>query len=166
MPRIDKANRAASGRTRFDPFRTQASVRGNHELADERGGDMGAELRHVIYYSREPNDALRGHFDKCGWSVDLAQTVRDVRRIVQHGVASAGLLDFSPGFKPAELHELESCLSIQRIGWIAATRRGQLDDSTLRHLIRDYCFDYVTMPYETARIVETVGHASVSYTHL
>ncbi|WP_422387734.1 sigma 54-interacting transcriptional regulator [Burkholderia multivorans] len=29
----------------------------------------------------------------------------------------------------------------------------------LRHVIRDYCFDYVTMPYETARIVETVGHA-------
>ncbi|WP_391856846.1 sigma 54-interacting transcriptional regulator, partial [Vibrio cidicii] len=35
----------------------------------------------------------------------------------------------------------------------------QLQDATLRHLIRDYCFDYVTMPYETARIVETVGHA-------
>jgi len=24
---------------------------------------MGADQRHVIYYSREPNDALRGHFD-------------------------------------------------------------------------------------------------------
>lgn len=120
---------------------------------------MGADQRHVIYYSREPNDALRGHFDECGWRVDLAETVRDVRRVVQHGVATAGLLDFSPGFKPSDLRELESCLSIQHIGWIAATRRGQLQDVTLRHLIRDYCFDYVTMPYETARIVETVGHA-------
>ncbi|HDR9097113.1 TPA: sigma-54-dependent Fis family transcriptional regulator [Burkholderia vietnamiensis] len=120
---------------------------------------MGAEQRHVIYFSREPDDALRGYFDERGWRVDLAESVRDVRRVVQHGVATAGLLDFSPGFKPAELRELEACLSIQHIGWIAATRRGQLQDATLRHLIRDYCFDYVTMPYETARIVETVGHA-------
>jgi DNA-binding NtrC family response regulator len=120
---------------------------------------MEAEQRHVIYFSREPDDALRGYFDERGWRVDLAESVRDVRRVVQHGVATAGLLDFSPGFKPAELRELEACLSIQHIGWIAATRRGQLQDATLRHLIRDYCFDYVTMPYETARIVETVGHA-------
>lgn len=69
---------------------------------------MGADQRHVIYYSREPNDALRGHFDECGWRVDLAETVRDVRRVVQHGVATAGLLDFSPGFKPSDLRELES----------------------------------------------------------
>ncbi|KWF67885.1 sigma-54 dependent transcriptional regulator [Burkholderia pseudomultivorans] len=120
---------------------------------------MGADQRHVIYYSREPNDALRGHFDECGWSVDLAGTVRDVRRVVQQGVATAGLLDFSSGFKSSDLRELEACLSIQHIGWIAATQRGQLQDATLRHLIRDYCFDYVTMPYETSRIVETVGHA-------
>ncbi|MBS6360633.1 sigma 54-interacting transcriptional regulator, partial [Burkholderia sp.] len=120
---------------------------------------MGAELRHVIYFSREPNDALRGHFDARGWHVDLAETVRDMRRVVQHGVATAGLLDFSSGFKPSELRELESCLTIPHIGWIAATQRGQLQDAALRHLIRDYCFDYVTMPYETTRIVETVGHA-------
>ncbi|KAB0660279.1 Fis family transcriptional regulator [Burkholderia territorii] len=120
---------------------------------------MGAEQRHVIYFSREPNDALRGHFDECGWRVDLAESARDVRRVVQHGVATAGLLDFSPGFRPADLRELETCLSIQHIGWIAATRRGQLQDATLRHLIRDYCFDYVTMPYEASRIVETIGHA-------
>ncbi len=134
-------------------------VRGNRYTVDERGEHMGAEQRHVIYYSREPDDALRGHFDDCGWRVDLAETVRDVRRVVQQGVATAGFLDFSPGFKPAELRELESCLSIQHVGWIAATCRGQLQDPMLRHVIRDYCFDYVTMPYETARIVETVGHA-------
>ncbi|WP_422387735.1 VpsR-related response regulator [Burkholderia multivorans] len=64
---------------------------------------------------------MRGHFDDCGWRVDLAETVRDVRRVVQQGVATAGFLDFSPGFKPAELRELESCLSIQHVGWIAAT---------------------------------------------
>ncbi|MXN78550.1 sigma-54-dependent Fis family transcriptional regulator [Burkholderia sp. 4701] len=120
---------------------------------------MEAEPRHVIYYSREPSAALRGHFDARGWRVDLAETARDVRRAVQQGVATAGLLDFSSGFKPADLRELEPCLTIPHIGWIAATQRGQLEDATLRHLIRDYCFDYVTMPFETTRIVETVGHA-------
>ncbi|KWI29865.1 Fis family transcriptional regulator [Burkholderia ubonensis] len=120
---------------------------------------MEAEARHVIYFSRDPSDALRGHLDARGWRVDLAETVRDVRRVVQHGVATAGLLEFSTGFKPADLRELEPCLTIPHIGWIAATLRDQLRDAALRHLIRDYCFDYVTMPFETSRIVETIGHA-------
>jgi DNA-binding NtrC family response regulator len=120
---------------------------------------MEAEERHVIYFSREPSDALRGHFDARGWHVDLAETARDMRRVVRHGVATAGFLDFSSGFKPSDLHELEPCLTIPHIGWIAATQRGQLQDTALRHLIRDYCFDYVTLPYETTRIVETIGHA-------
>ncbi|CAN0619245.1 Transcriptional regulatory protein ZraR [Burkholderia multivorans] len=120
---------------------------------------MEAEARHVIYFSREPSEILRGQFDERGWHVDLAQTVRDVRRAAQQGVATAGLLDFSSGFKSSDLRELEGCLTIPHIGWIAATQRGQLQDAALRHLIRDYCFDYVTMPYETARIIETVGHA-------
>ncbi|WP_179402575.1 sigma-54 dependent transcriptional regulator [Burkholderia guangdongensis] len=120
---------------------------------------MDADARHVIYFSREPDTALCGQFDARGWRVDLAASARDVRRAAQRGVATAGLLDFAAGYRPADLRELEPCLTIPQVGWIAATSRGQLADAMLRHLIRDYCFDYVTVPYEMTRIVETVGHA-------
>jgi DNA-binding NtrC family response regulator len=120
---------------------------------------MEADARHVIYFSREPDTELCRQFEARGWRVDRASTVRDVRRAAQHGVPTAGLLDFASGYRPVDLRELESCMTIPHIGWIAATRRGQLEDAGLRHLIRDYCFDYVTMPYDMTRIVETVGHA-------
>nr|ACJ54935.1 PBR [Burkholderia cenocepacia] len=35
---------------------------------------MGADQRHVIYYSREPNDALRSHFDEFGLRVVRANS--------------------------------------------------------------------------------------------
>src|SRR5262249_14754052 len=44
-------------------------------------------------------------------------------------------------------------------GWVAATMPGQLQDAALRRLVRDYCFDYVTVPYSGDRIVDSVGHA-------
>lgn len=66
---------------------------------------------------------------------------------------------FSCGIGAAELRELEASLKTPNVGWIATTRRGQMEDDAVRRLVRDYCFDYVTVPYECDRIVESVGHA-------
>ena len=35
---------------------------------------------------------------------------------------------------------------LPNVGWIAATDAGHVQDAAVRRLIRDYCFDYVTLP--------------------
>ncbi|KAH0444115.1 hypothetical protein KCU90_g968, partial [Aureobasidium melanogenum] len=45
------------------------------------------------------------------------------------------------------------------VGWVAMTATPELDAHAVRRLVRDYCFDYVTLPAAHARIVDTVGHA-------
>ncbi|WP_323118557.1 sigma-54 dependent transcriptional regulator [Burkholderia alba] len=120
---------------------------------------MGVAERHLIYFSRDPSADLRRSFDQRGWRVDVVDSTRDMRRAAAHTSAAGGLLDLSCGFKATELQDLETCLTVPNVGWIAATQRGQLQDASLRRLVRDYCFDYVTVPYEGERIVESIGHA-------
>jgi DNA-binding NtrC family response regulator len=50
-------------------------------------------------------------------------------------------------------------LTLTNVGWVAATVTGQLEDAAVRRLIRDYCFDYVTLPTSNDRVVDAVGHA-------
>jgi DNA-binding NtrC family response regulator len=115
--------------------------------------------RHLIYFSRDPSTDLRHCFDARGWRVECVGSMREMRRAAAHATAAGGLLDLSAGLKPSDLADLESCLTVPHVGWIAATQRGQLQDAGLRRLVRDYCFDYVTVPYEGERIVESIGHA-------
>ncbi|KAF1028525.1 MAG: Transcriptional regulatory protein ZraR [Burkholderia plantarii] len=112
---------------------------------------MDLATRHLIYFSRDPSADLQRSFDARGWRIDVVGTARDR--------TAGGLIDFSGGLDPADLADVEACLTSPSVGWIAAARPGQMQDAALRRLVRDYCFDYVTMPCEGERIVESVGHA-------
>ncbi|QCU53014.1 sigma-54-dependent Fis family transcriptional regulator [Burkholderia pseudomallei] len=120
---------------------------------------MDVAARHLIYYSHRPDADLQRCFDQHGWQVDVVDSPREMRRSAARDVIAGGLLDFSCGIGAAELRELEASLKTPNVGWIATTRRGQMEDDAVRRLVRDYCFDYVTVPYECDRIVESVGHA-------
>jgi DNA-binding NtrC family response regulator len=50
-------------------------------------------------------------------------------------------------------------LALSNVGWIAIVVPEQMQNASLRRLIRDYCFDYVTVPVDPERIVAAVGHA-------
>jgi DNA-binding NtrC family response regulator len=93
-----------------------------------------------------------------GWDVDLADTPLQASGFVSAQVPGGGLVDFSNLSEEAPA-ALEALLASTNIGWVALTRAGQRDDPTVRRLIRDYCFDYVTVPSSEDRIVDTVGHA-------
>ncbi len=120
---------------------------------------MELATRQVIYVTREANAQLSAQFHQRGWHVDIVTNARDARRAMRGDVAAGGLLDLSSGFEEREIGALESCLTAPRIGWVAATAPGQLQATVLRRLVRDYCFDYVTVPYEDRRIVDSVGRA-------
>lgn len=120
---------------------------------------MEPATRQLIYVSRDPSAELNIRFHQRGWHVEVVGSARDVRRAVRAGMAAGGLLDLSSDFQPHEIAAFESCLTMPNVGWVAATTHGQLQDAALRRLVRDYCFDYVTVPYSGDRIVDSVGHA-------
>jgi DNA-binding NtrC family response regulator len=120
---------------------------------------MEPATRQLIYVSRDPSAELNTRFHQRGWQVEVVGSARDVRRAVRAGMAAGGLLDLSSHFQPHEIAAFESCLTMPNVGWVAATMAGQLQDAALRRLVRDYCFDYVTVPSPGDRIVDSVGHA-------
>src|SRR6201995_4981231 len=120
---------------------------------------MEPATRQLIYVSRDPSAELNTRFLQRGWHVEVVGSARDVRRAVRAGMAAGGLLDLSSHFQPHEIAAFESCLTMPNVGWVAGTMPGQLEEAALRRLVRDYCFDYVTVPYSGDRIVDSVGHA-------
>lgn len=122
---------------------------------------MEPAIRQLIYVTRDANSQLKSQFHQRGWHVEVVASARDARRALRGDAAAGGLLDLSSCcFDEHEIGALEACLTMPNVGWVAATAPGQLQDSSaLRRLVRDYCFDYVTMPWEERRIVDSVGHA-------
>ncbi|HEX7913601.1 MAG TPA: sigma-54 dependent transcriptional regulator [Paraburkholderia sp.] len=118
-----------------------------------------ANTKRVIYFTRDPAPELLADFHARAWEVDVIGSVRDVRQVAHDGSPAAGLVDLASVFEPREAAALESCLAMPNIGWVAMTGATHLDDAHTRRLVRDYCFDYVTLPAANARIVDTVGHA-------
>ncbi|MFL9919477.1 sigma-54 dependent transcriptional regulator [Paraburkholderia fungorum] len=123
---------------------------------------MKAITRRVVYFTRDPSPALLASFAARDWEVEVAGSVRDVRQSVDDGSLAGGLVDLSSVFKARDARDLaalQACLAMPNIGWVAMTAARELDDAAVRRLVRDYCFDYVTLPAANARVVDTVGHA-------
>ncbi|MFM0323908.1 sigma-54 dependent transcriptional regulator [Caballeronia glebae] len=120
---------------------------------------MDVARRQLIYVTREPSEALCARFEERGWHIEIVANARDTRKALRSDLATGGLLDLSSHFESHELAAFESSLTMTNVGWVAATVAGQLEDAAVRRLIRDYCFDYVTLPTSNDRIVDSVGHA-------
>ncbi|ASL48187.1 Transcriptional regulatory protein ZraR [Burkholderia sp. AD24] len=120
---------------------------------------MKAITRRVIYFSRDPSADLLASFQARDWNVEVIGSVQEVRQVMQEGSLAGGLVDFSSVYEPRDVAMLEACLALPTIGWVAMAAATQLDDANSRRLVRDYCFDYITLPAANERIVDTVGHA-------
>jgi DNA-binding NtrC family response regulator len=120
---------------------------------------MDVARRQLIYVTRDPSASLCARFEERGWHIEVVANAKDARRWLRSDMATGGLLDLSGHFEAHELVALEASLTLTNVGWVAATVAGQLEDSAVRRLIRDYCFDYVTLPISNDRIVDAVGHA-------
>jgi DNA-binding NtrC family response regulator len=120
---------------------------------------MEVARRQLIYVTRDPSAPLCARFEERGWHIEVVSTAKDARRWLRNDLATGGLLDLSSSFEAHELAALEASLTLTNVGWVAATVAGQLEDAAVRRLIRDYCFDYVTLPTSDDRVVDAVGHA-------
>ena len=120
---------------------------------------MEASPRNLIYLTRTTDQTLRGLLADRGWSIRVVGSAREAEREAARNAASAGLLDLSSQFDRHELASLERCLSASKVGWVAAATVDQMADPSIRRLIRDYCFDYVTLPCPDDKIANALGHA-------
>jgi DNA-binding NtrC family response regulator len=120
---------------------------------------MDVARRQLIYVTRDPGETLCARFEERGWHIEIVSSAKDARKALRSDLAIGGLLDLSSHFESHELAAFESSLTMTNVGWVAATVSGQLEDAAVRRLIRDYCFDYVTLPTSNDRIVDSVGHA-------
>ncbi|CAM2144305.1 Transcriptional regulatory protein ZraR [Pararobbsia alpina] len=120
---------------------------------------MDASPRNLIYLTRTLDQTLRDLLADRGWSIRVVGSSREAEREASRNAASAGLLDLSSQFDKHELASLERCLTASKVGWVAAATVDQMADPAIRRLIRDYCFDYVTLPCPDEKIVNALGHA-------
>ncbi|CAE6847502.1 Anaerobic nitric oxide reductase transcription regulator NorR [Paraburkholderia aspalathi] len=115
-------------------------------------------VRRVIYVARAPNDALLAEMRSAGWEVVVAKTAAGAEAATKKSGVAAGLIDFD-GFTPRDFPILKACLSQTAIGWVAIAAEGQSANKAVRELIRNFCFDYVTLPLPPEWISHALGHA-------
>ncbi|WP_119716859.1 sigma-54 dependent transcriptional regulator [Cognatilysobacter tabacisoli] len=128
-------------------------------------GDRGTrDTRELIHVTRgtAPSRALPlARLSQLGWHVHRAPDVRAVLKLLHRDASlpHAGLIELRDGFGEHDLAALGPALSAANVGWVAAVEPGQLDDDAVRRLVRDYCYDYVTLPCPEAVIDTVIGHA-------
>jgi DNA-binding NtrC family response regulator len=131
----------------------------------EAGGieDSKDNGRDLIYVTRGGAGRVLtlGRLQHLGWQLHRAPDARATLRILQRNPerAFAALIDLREGFCAQDLAAFGTALSQNNVGWVAGVDASQLEDETVRRLIRDYCYDYVTMPCPEAVLDTVIGHA-------
>ncbi|MFC3552336.1 sigma 54-interacting transcriptional regulator [Lysobacter cavernae] len=118
--------------------------------------------RELIYVSRNGERAMAmARLQHLGWNLRRANDARAVLRLLQRAPQQphAALLDLRDGFSQHDLTEFGAALSATNVGWVAGVDASQLDEELVRQLIRDYCYDYVTLPCPEAVLDTVIGHA-------
>ena len=114
--------------------------------------------RRLICVARTPDDVLLADMRSAGWDVVVTKTAAGAEAATKKTGVAAGIIDFD-GFTPRDFPVLKACLSQTAIGWVAITVEGQSASKAVRELIRNYCFDYVTLPLPREWISQVLGHA-------
>ncbi|CAE6690269.1 sigma-54 dependent transcriptional regulator [Paraburkholderia haematera] len=114
--------------------------------------------RRVICVARAPDEALLAEIRSAGWEVVVAKTAAGAEAATRKSGVAAGLIDFD-SFTPRDFPALKACLSQTAIGWVAITAESQSASKAVRELIRNYCFDYITLPLAPGWISHALGHA-------
>lgn len=126
-------------------------------------GTRDSVVRELIYVTRGGAGRVLtlGRLQQLGWNLQRAPDPRQVLRILQRDARKphAALLDLREGFSVQDLAAFSPALSAGNVGWVAGIDASQLRDELIRRLIRDYCYDYVTLPCPERVLDTVIGHA-------
>jgi len=119
--------------------------------------------RDVIYFASAPTEgspALQG-LAALGWNLRRADNMSAVLKILRGhtDMRFAALIDLRGGFDARDLAAMAPVLSASNAGWVACVQPDQLALEPIRQLIRDYCYDYVTLPCPEQVLSTVIGHA-------
>ncbi|MFK4443589.1 DNA-binding NtrC family response regulator [Caballeronia udeis] len=120
---------------------------------------MIRDVRKLFYVSRSNTVPSRARFEAEHWDIEIVMPQLAEKRMPRSSPASAGVVDFSTCQLPEDIGSLSGLLSRSQIAWVAIVSPGQIEDEAVRQLIRDYCFDFITLPIQSDRIVGAVHHA-------
>ncbi|WP_432261503.1 sigma 54-interacting transcriptional regulator [Cupriavidus sp. TMH.W2] len=93
------------------------------------------------------------------WEIRRVQQIRDAERVVRACPPTAGVIDLQSEYSEAEVAQLEQALQHLHVTWVAITSDAMLAHERVRQLIRDYCVDYVRMPFSMPDLLYTLRHA-------
>ena len=126
-------------------------------------GSREPVARDLIYVTRGSAGRVLtlGRLQQLGWRLHRAPDARSVQRILGRDLAQphAALLDLRQGFGSQDVASFGAVLSASNVGWVAGIDTAQLEHEPVRRLIRDYCYDYVTLPCPEAVLDTVIGHA-------
>ncbi|EGC98427.1 sigma54-dependent DNA-binding transcriptional regulator, partial [Burkholderia sp. TJI49] len=100
---------------------------------------------------------LRKELARRDWKVSVVSQASELRDTASE--ITCGILDLSGGHADAIGSIASTCASMRDVVWVALVDAGQTASPNVRALLRDYCFDYITLPASHQRIADTVGHA-------
>ena len=131
----------------------------NMPITRDKSADAGSGSgqRPLIYWTQSPSVMLRKELARRDWKVSIVAQASELRDT--SGEITCGILDLSGGHADAIGSIASTCASMRDVVWVALVDVGQTASPNVRALLRDYCFDYVTLPASHQRIADTVGHA-------
>ncbi|MDR5856086.1 sigma 54-interacting transcriptional regulator [Caballeronia sp. LZ062] len=120
---------------------------------------MYGESRTLYFAGRTVSDDLAERLHARGWVIEYVAPGKPRKAAKHDKRAAAGIIDLTSRGYAKDSASLMGLFSGHRIGWVATVDPDHADNPDICRLIRDYCFDYVTVPSAAERIVDAVGHA-------
>lgn len=114
------------------------------------------KLYHVCRGNRALPDAM---LPRTGWNIDRIDVSARTRHRGRLAADAGGLIDIASMRFPRDMEALIDILDTRDVGWVAALRPGQLEDSAIRSLVRGRCMSYVMLPTTVDELGHAVGHA-------
>jgi DNA-binding NtrC family response regulator len=123
------------------------------------GGNRSFATRRALFcdLSRTQND-LADAIQAAKWEVFSASTTENASRALYDNSYEVGVITIRNA-QIASLDQLETLLNTHPMNWIAVVESEAIDNERVAGLISDHCFDYHTLPCDTAQLISTLGHA-------
>jgi DNA-binding NtrC family response regulator len=120
---------------------------------------MYGETRTLYYAGRTVSEDLSERLHARGWTIERIDPAKPPKSAKQGKRAAAGIVDLTSRGFAKESALLTELLATYQVGWVATVDPEYVDSPEICRLIRDFCFDYVTVPSSADRLVDAVGHA-------
>lgn len=94
------------------------------------------------------------------WEIYPASNVSSAREMIERHDLRVGLVMLDEKFLNQRHPELENFLMVTgQVQWVGLTRPVFLEKTAVRRLIAEYLYDYHTLPADSLRLLNTLGHA-------